>query len=168
MEPMANLILADRNDGRIIAGLVTSLVFNWNRLPIGLRTAIICHASETGFGSQEAEVQADERIMAFIRTHHQAVCLDTSRRSWSPRLLWSAWIRRRRLVGSVSLRVPAAAAARVHQTWAERVALLRMPGGSRRGLSSEAARGAARVKTLLGRVRRLPSEAGREGSMEVG
>ena len=160
---MANLILADRNDGRIIAGLVTSLVFNWNRLPIGLQTAIVCHASETGFGSADPDLDADERIMAFIRTHHRAIRQDPATRSWAPRRLWSLWTRKRRVLRSINLSVPAAA---FRRTWADRVAIIKAQRGTRRGLSSEFARGAQRVRALLRRTTR--AEAPADGWTEAG
>ena len=100
--PMTKLILADLSEGRIIAGLVTSLVFNWDSVPIGLQTAIVCHASETGFGTADPGGESDEQIVRFIKTHHKAIRRGPSHRRWSPRHIWSGWIRKRRVIKSIN------------------------------------------------------------------
>ena len=144
---MANLILADRNEGRIIAGLVTSLVFHWHRLPIGLQTAIISHASETGFAQSDLSEQADQRIIGFIRMHHQAVRDGVPERTWAPHRLWSAWLRRRRLVQDVDLGLPDESGAWFRRSWADRE-----PAVRRHGVISEIGRGLARARRLLERI----------------
>ena len=146
---MANLILADRNEGRIIAGLVTSLVFHWHRLPIGLQTAIISHASETGFAQSDLSEQADQRIIGFIRMHHEAVREGVPERNWAPHRLWSAWLRQRRLVQDVDIGLPNRFDMWFRRSWADRSdeASVR-----RHGVGSEIARGLARARILLGRI----------------
>ncbi len=146
---MANLILADRSEGRIIAGLVTSLVFHWHRLPIGLQTAIISHASETGFAQSDLSEQADQRIIGFIRMHHQAVREGVPERTWAPRRLWSAWLRRRRLVQDVDLDLPDESDALFRRSWADRS---HEPAVRRHSVASEIGRGLARARKLLERI----------------
>ena len=132
---MANLILADRSEGRIIAGLVTSLVFHWHRLPIGLQTAIISHASETGFAQSAL--------------HHQAVREGVAERTWAPRRLWSAWLRQRRLVQDVDLDLPDESDALFRRSWADRS---HEPAVRRHSVASEIGRGLARARKLLERI----------------
>ena len=146
---MANLILADRNEGRIIAGLVTSLVFHWHRLPIGLQTAIISHASETGFAQSDLSDQADQRIIGFIRMHHKTVREGVPERTWAPHRLWSAWLRQRRLVQTVDVDLPKNSDTWFRRSWAERS---HETDVRRHGVASEIARGLARARKLLERI----------------
>lgn len=103
---MTKLILVDLDDGRMIAGLVTSLIFNWKRLPIGLQTAIICHASETAFAHADSALQADEQIVRFIKTQHQVMRRAPSDHRLSLRRAWTRFIRRRRLIRVMNRPMP--------------------------------------------------------------
>ncbi len=71
---MAKLIVIDRGDGRTIASLMTSLLYNWRRLPPSLQAAIVEHACEVGF-AEEPPSGADQ-IIAFIDKHHAAIWQD--------------------------------------------------------------------------------------------
>ncbi len=77
---MARLIIVDREDGRAVAGLLTSVLANWERIPVSVQAAIIGHAAEAAFAS---DGRADGRyaVTAFILKHRAAMVREARWRS---------------------------------------------------------------------------------------
>ena len=77
---MARLIIVDREDGRAAAGLLTSVLVNWERIPVSVQAAIIGHAAEAAFAST-GQSDGSYAVTAFILKHRAAMIREARRRS---------------------------------------------------------------------------------------
>ncbi len=80
---MAGLIVVDREDGRAVAGLLTSLLVNWERIPVSVQAAIINHAAEAAFASA-GRADGSYVVTAFILKHRAAMIREARWRSHAP------------------------------------------------------------------------------------
>ena len=77
---MARLIIVDREDGRAVAGLLTSVLVNWERIPVSVQAAIIGHAVEAAFAC-DGRADGSYAVTAFILKHRAAMVREARWRS---------------------------------------------------------------------------------------
>lgn len=69
---MVGLISVDRSDGPAVAGLLTSMLANWERIPISVQAAIMADATAAAFEST-GRLDGHYVVTAFVLKHRAAL-----------------------------------------------------------------------------------------------